>query len=344
MRSWVWLAGVISLLGSVSPSTKNVRVVIAEMPNTANGGGHTTASQQRTPQQTVEILKQNGFRIIQEREVVYAIPPTYFEPLSQASDLLSRVELFREYVPDAIPEEALSRIQSVARVYNFSLEGVSKVIFSAAVIAVVEDNQSVYQLDVLPAMADQSSFAAFFTGDLERWRAIVHAKADTTVKEELLKDLIPDLPDNFRIGRADIPRVPKSSVSPHHQKISVFFSSYSAIRVSEEQKARFLARYYQLVQRESEKERARWNKAWLFALHQLLGDSLRLDGWNGNTWEGSWNALPEELRQKLALLLQARGMMNASSKSVWRIVIVPYVGLVREGEAGTYSDWFPITR
>jgi hypothetical protein len=126
-----------------------------------NGGGHTMTSQQSTPQQTVEVLKQNGFRIIQEREVVYAIPPTYFAPLSRASDLLSRVELFRKYASDAIPEEVLSRIRSVAQDYNFSLEGVSKVILSAAVIAVVEDNQSVYQLDVLPATSENIGVLLF---------------------------------------------------------------------------------------------------------------------------------------------------------------------------------------
>jgi len=47
--------------------------------------------------------------------------------------------------------------------------------------------------------------------------------------------------------------------------------------------------------------------------------------------EGSWDGLPEALREKLALLLQARGVMNASSKSVWRIEIIPFIGRFVKG-------------
>lgn len=318
----------------------SARFLIAEVAETDS-----LNTLQMTNPQRIDLLKSKGYRIVHEREVAYAIPPDYFKQLSNLTDLLRTVELFRRYEVSEIPEESLSLVQQVAQSYNRSPSEFSNITFGVAVVAVFETEQALYQMDILPARASKHEVAAFFLGDQESWDAVVQTYTAGLAgnNRRIPNDLIRGLPTEAQTTQPSVHKGLKTNSNTTRDTRTVILLSQSvpSWRVSEEDKAYFLARYYQLVQREVANERQRWNKVWQRAFQQALGELPDWKDWQGNRWEGSWDQLPAKTRQKLTALLQAKGVTDNLRGSHWRIEAIPYVGFVRQSDIGIYSEWFP---
>lgn len=341
----MYLLSMVCLFNGVGVSSETAqppswRLLVAEISET-----DATDFRQATYREKLDILKSKGYRIVQEREVAYAIPPTYFKHLSDLTNLLSTVSLFQEYEMSTIPEETLSLIRQTAQSYNSSPSDFSGVTCSVAVVAVVETKQAVCQVDILPARADKHQHAAFFAGSLESWREVVHTYTGQSVEvpREILGDLIRGLPNDAQKRQSSVRVSLKGDVNASRdtQTIVLFSQAVPARRLSEEDRAYFLGRYYQLVQREIANEHAQWSKVWQRAFQQVLGENPDWKGWQANVWEGSWEQLPTDIRQKLITSLQAEGLTDDLQGSFWRIEVIPYIGFFRRYDIGTYSEWFP---
>jgi hypothetical protein len=315
----------------------SIRLLIAEIPEK-----DAVDLRQATIQQKLDLLKSKDYRIVQEREVAYAISPNYFRPLSNLADLLSAVNLYQDYEVNTIPESLLPLVQQVVEAYNRSLSGFSKLTFSVAVVAAFETQQAVYQVEILPPIASKQEIATFFSGDLQSWSSMVHTR--TAGLPQQSKDLVREIPSNANIRQGNVHKGHKSDSNPARDTPTMVLLSQSvpSWRLLEEDRAYFLARYYQLVNQEVAKEQARWRKIWQDAFQQAFDERPDWKGWQGNRWEGSWDQLPTDIRQKITTLLQAEGVIDELRGSHWRIEITPYIGLVQPNDFGTYFEHFPI--
>lgn len=334
------------IFGSVGASPQDappasVRLLIAEISEK-----DTLASRQATIEQKLDMLKSKGYRIVQEREVAFAIPPTYFRHLNNLTELMEAVDLFQDYEMNSIPEKVQSLVKQIAQSHNRSSSEFSKITFGVAVVAVFETKQTVGEVEILPGKASKQEVAAFFSGDLQSWKSVVQIYADELPEgtREILKDVIRGLPSDAHSTRRNVLKGLKSDSNPSRdtQTMVLFSQSVPSWRVWEEEKAYFLVRYYQLVQREVANERARWHKAWQHAFQQALGERPDWKGWHGNIWEGPWNQLPVDIRQKITTLLQAEGVTEELQESRWQIRMIPYIGFIQHNDIGTYSEWFPV--
>lgn len=346
MRTQMSLLGVLCLFtlgvptGFAQPS--HTRLLIAEIDETDTLDLYS----KKTIQQKIEVLREQGYRIIQEREAVYAIPPSYFKHLGELADLFREVDLFREYELGALPEEQLSFIQQIAQAYNRSPSEFSQVVFSVAVVAVFETEQAVYQVNLLPARASRDQLAAFFTGDVEQWKTVVNLYSSRLSggASEMLKDFIKEDVRDKRTLRQNVQKAPKSDaeITRDTQTKVLFSQSVPSMRLTDEDRASFLARYYQLVQREVAKARERWNKVWQRTFETMLKDRADWGGWTGNEWTGSWDQLPGDIRQKISIILETEGIADNLRGSRLRLLVIPYLGFVRSEDIGIYSEHYPI--
>lgn len=299
-----------------------------------------------TNQQKIQMLREQGYRIIQEREAAYAIPPRYFKHLGELAELFREVDLFREYELGALPEEQSSFIQQIAQAYNRSLSEFSQVVFSVAVDAVIETEQAVYQVNLLPARASRDHLAAFFTGDAQQWKTVVDLYSGRASEDasEMLKDFIKgNLHDKWTAQRSVLKASKHDAATTRDTQTKVLFSqTMPSVRLTEEDKASFLTRYYQLVQREVAKERERWNKVWQRIFEAMLKDRTDWGGWRGNEWTGSWDQLPADVRQKISIVLETEGIADNLRGSRVHLLVTPYLGFIRGEEIGIYSEHYPI--
>ncbi len=345
MRTQMFLWVVLCLLMLGAPTgfaqLSHTRLLVAEIDET-----DTLDLRSKTNQQKIEVFRERGYRIIQERETVYAIPPSYFQRYSELAELFGEVDPYREYELGTLPEERSSFIQQIAQAYNRSVSDFSQVVFSMAVEAVFETGRAVYQVNLLPARASRDQLAAFFTGDVEQWKTVANFYSGRLSggASEMLKDFIKgDRHDKWTLQQG-IQEAPKRDAkTTWDTQTKVFFSqSVPSMRLTDEEKASFLARYYLLVQREVAKERERWNKVWQRTFETMLKDRADWEGWTGNEWTGSWEQLPADIRQKISTVLEAEGIADNLRGSRWRLLVVPYLSFIRSEGTGIYSEHYPI--
>jgi hypothetical protein len=74
-----------------------------------------------------------------------------------------------------------------------------------------------------------------------------------------------------------------------------------SILLSNEQKVRYNARYYQILERELKDQQMQWTAA-LEKLNLLQRRDWR--NWNGLSWQGRFGELPPDIRQKINFLLE----------------------------------------
>jgi hypothetical protein len=114
------------------------------------------------------------------------------------------------------------------------------------------------------------------------------------------------------------------------------------IKLSDEERVRYTARYYQLLHRELQNQQAQWIAMWEEVTLSILGQFKDWQNWTGNRWRGHWEELPTDIRQKLALLLQANNAPIDYQKIQCELIIIPYIGFVQDDGNFRYSEWFTL--
>jgi len=323
----------------------NTRLIVAEVEPQSNA-----LKERKTIQEIINGLRDEGYRLIREKDLVYALPPRYFNTYESLMTILAEIRPFETIPKEEISEDAKVAIRSLLEGYGNHERPFDKVCISFGIFAVAETGDAVYQIQLAQPEDGFEQIHSFLTKPFEEWKAQALSRRSPAGNwnglPEEIREKVQELIQQFPVlaqgsptkssNVSKVPRRTNNNTKLYETKILHIILSPS-ILLSNEQKVRYNARYYQVLERELKSQQA-----------QLTADLKKINllqrrdwqNWNGLSWQGRFGELPPDIRQKINFLLENENL-TLSPDTTLKIIIVPYVGLLtNHGEGSTYTEWF----
>jgi len=306
--------------------------------------------ERKTMQEIVNGLRDEGYRLIREKDIVYALPRRYFDTYESLMTILTEIRPFETTPKEEISEDAKVAIRSLLEAYGNRERPFDKACISFGIFAVAETGDAVYQIELAQPEDGFERVHSFLTKPFEEWKARVLSRrspaGDWNSSPEEIREKVQELIQQFPVlaqgsptrsgSVSKVPRRTDNNLKLYETKILHIISSPSIV-LSNEQKARYNARYYQVLERELKSQQAQLTAA-LKKINLLQRSDWR--NWNGLSWQGRFGELPPDIRQKINFLLENENL-TLSPDTTLKVIIVPYVGLfTNHGEGSTYREWF----
>jgi hypothetical protein len=323
----------------------DTRLIVAEVEPQSN-----VLKGRKTMQEVINELRNEGYRLIREKDIVYALPRRYFDTYESLMTILAEIRPFEITAKEEISEDAKVAIRSLLEKYGNRERPFNSACISFGIFAVAETGDAVYQTELVQPEGGFEQVHSFFTKPFEEWKARVLSRRSpagnwNSLPEEIrekVRELIqqyPALAQGSSTKSSSVSKVSRqtdNNLKLAETKILHILLSPS-ILLSNEQKVRYNARYYQILERELKDQQVQWTAA-LEKLNLLQRRDWR--NWNGLSWQGRFGELPPDIRQKINFLLENENL-TLSPDTTLKIIIVPYVGLLtNHGEGSTYTEWF----
>jgi len=290
----------------------------------------------------IDKLREEGHKIVREKDIVFVLPREYFDNLDTSVGILTRMRPFQIAEKDSIPEFLFMKIEKLIKKHqpSFLPEKYDKYSISLSVVAVFDDKSAPYEITVVPPMADASLFVTFFNGTPEEWRRQLSISPMHNLNNHSGSSIDINVPKSERnLQRANEQDDYKIGFT---RTVLLYARPVPTIKLSDEERVRYTARYYQLLHRELQNQQAQWIAMWEEVTLSILGQFKDWQNWTGNRWRGHWEELPTDIRQKLALLLQANNAPIDYQKIQCELIIIPYIGFVQDDGNFRYSEWFTL--
>jgi hypothetical protein len=126
----------------------NTRLIVAEVEPQSN-----VLKGRKTMQEVINELRSEGYRLIREKDIVYALPPRYFDTYESLMTILAEIRPFEITAKEEISEDAKVAIRSLLEKYGNRERPFNSACISFGIFAVAETGDAVYQTELVSAFA-----------------------------------------------------------------------------------------------------------------------------------------------------------------------------------------------